>query len=181
MNQLPRPKKIAENMMRLCKKLINGGDTALVAARVGESPLRARRYDTHEGRRHQGSLDDAGYADATGAAACARVDRKGGTLFDTYVRSLWQLDNSVAATEMAYDKIMGRAKEHKDARRPPGAGDCVACGKPMPGTPTHRIRDGFCPAHHKGWSRAKHDGVTRSDYIYRVRRSKGLESTDVQA
>lgn len=175
---VPRPSRIAQHMIRVCEKLMNGGDTALRVAKEDQSPLRARRYDRHDRGGPDSSADDPGYNDQTGAAACARVGRKG-TLYDTYVSALRHLDTGLVSVESAYEKIMGKAKRHEAERRAraPGAGRCVACNDWMPGTREHRIKDGFCSSrHYPGWHRAKRRGETRSDYIARVRRNGGVDS-----
>jgi hypothetical protein len=184
-----QPRRIAVNVLRVCKKLLDGGDTALIRARDHESPLRSRRYDSHAGGRRvqENRPDDPGHNDQTGAAACARVQR-GGTLLDTYVRSLSRLESSAMAVDSAYDKIIGVAKTKKAQREareraaaeslPPGAGHCVACGKWMPGGPVHRIVRGLCPKHKTGYRRARDErGLTRAEYIDEVRRQRCPRST----
>lgn len=178
--QLPRPRLIARNMIPICEKLMDGGDTALNLARDQQSPLRARRYDTHDARQ-ENRAGDPGYNDQTGAVVCARVERKGSTLYDTFVSALRALDSSLTRVDSAYDKIMGKAKrsEVKRRNRAPGAGRCVACNEWMEGTRERRIREGFCHTHYVGLHRAKAKGMTRSEYISKVRRNKSLNLDEV--
>jgi hypothetical protein len=179
--QVPRPKVIAAFAIRVIEKLMNGGDTALTVAREQQSPLRARHYDHDHrgGKSHSSGADDPGYNDQTGTVACARTGRKGRTLYDQYCTALHGLDTSLVKVESAYDRIMGKAKKSEAERRSrvPGSGRCVACNDWMPGGEDRnsRIKDGFCPAHFKGWHRAKRAGQTRSDYIGRVRRNRGVD------
>lgn len=187
-DQVPRPRMIAKHMISVCEKLMNGGDTALSVARDQQSPLRARHYSSdraHGGRGHDHSEEDEdpGYNDQTGAVACARSSRKG-TLYDSFVRSLRGLDLSLTRVDDTYEQIMGKAKRHEAQRKlreeglPAGAGRCVACHEWMPGGEEQRIKDGLCPTHNRGLSRARKKGITRSDYVARVRRNQGVDLED---
>jgi len=188
MQQAPRPKHIARHLITVAKKLIDGGDTALSVAKEQQSPLRGRHYSSdraHGGHDH--SAEDPGYNDQTGTVACTRSMRKG-TLYDSFTKALTGLDLSLTRVDGVYEDIMGRAKRREAQRileeeaRVPGSGHCVACNLWMPGGEENRIKDGFCPTHNRGWSRAKNRGETRSDYIARVRRSQGVESRyDIEA
>lgn len=177
-DQVPRPTKIAQFMIRVCEKLMNGGDAALSVAKDQQSPLRARAYSVEGPQRSHSAHGDPGYNDQTGAVVCARV-RKGQGLYDSFCTALRDLDTSLVRVDGIYDKIMGKAKRHEAERRArvPGSGRCVGCNDYMPGTRTDRIVNGFCPKHNKGWHRAKRAGETRSDYISRVRRNPGVDDT----
>ncbi len=182
----PKPRLIAKRMSHLCDKLNDGGDTAIAVARDNQSPLRARNYSSDRTHgRSQHSDDDPGYNDQTGSVACSRATRAG-TLYDSFIKALRGLDLSVTKVDGVYDDIMGKAqraqaqRQLRDEAQTAGSGHCVACAEWMPGGEdrNNRIVEGLCPAHRVGLDRAKKGGETRSDYIARVRRRKGLESVD---
>lgn len=164
-NPAPRPRDVARHMVAVCEMLWKDGDRVLRTAKDNESPLRARHHDT--GRGGKGTVEDE-----TGNVGCSRSERR--TLFDSFGQALRELDDSLIRVRGIHDRIMGKGVAPDKPTRP-GEGHCVACGEWMPGTPQHRIKDGFCPSHTSGWSKAKREGFERAKYVAKVRQQRGYD------
>lgn len=176
MRREPRPRAVAKLMVRVCEKLWKDGDRALKTAKENESPVRARSYSQTDSRSNpEGEDSDPGYNDQTGNVACARTGRK--TLYQQLCDAVNDLEVSLIRVDGVFGKILGNAQKAEASRkmRQPGSGRCVACGEFMPGTRDHRIRDGFCPKDYEDFHEARRRGVTRGEYIAKVRRRTGYD------
>lgn len=174
MVEVTPPRSVAKRMIRLCEKLFNDGEAALSRAKEQQSPLRARRYDI--GRAGRGNVSNQ-----TADVGCARAERDSKTLYESFVGAMNDLDRSILRVDGLYERIMGTADRSEANRkmRQPGAGHCVACQVWMPGTRKERIISGLCPTHYQGYHRAvKTKGITRAEYIAKVRARKDKQDED---
>jgi hypothetical protein len=160
-------------MVLLCQKLVRDGDHALRMAEQDQSPLQARKYGA--GRGGKGEIHNQ-----TAEVACARVERKGGSLYEQLCRSLVHLDTQLTVLDSLLNRAFWKA-DQRSARarlRQAGSGPCTACGEHVPGVGEDRRKAGLCNTHYLGLRKAERgengeDGITRAEYITAVRQETG--------